>query len=72
MSQSYQLPNNCSNLFDNISEDQNQPIDMLFPILENNEVKVLLESWDLVFLHQTCISKLLIYLVVQKRILTLI
>jgi len=43
----------------NISMDQKQQMDMLFPTLENNEVKVLLESWDLVFLHQTCIGKLI-------------
>jgi len=45
-------------LFVNISMDQNQ-LDMLFPTLGNNEVKSLLESWDLAFLLQTCISKLL-------------
>lgn len=49
---------------DNSNIDHNQPLVhnmLLFPSLEDcNEIKALLESWDLVFLHQTCIGKLLI------------
>jgi len=49
---------------DNSNVDHNQPLVdnmLLFPSLEDyNEIKALLESWDLVFLHQTCIGKLLI------------
>lgn len=50
---------------DNSSIDHNQPLVhnnmLLFPSLEDsNEIKALLKSWDLVFLHQTCIGKLLI------------
>jgi hypothetical protein len=47
----------------------NQPLMnmLLFPPLENvNEIKALLESWDLVFLQQTCIGTLLIWVAIYN------